>query len=775
MCLLLVWGTGMAQQSEWSRVRIYCKSSQFSALLSLGIPAEGSVKKDAWVETDLSAGDIQRVRSAGFVTEILIEDVSFYYRDRNENPGKYQEEHPKSMDCDPGAEVVTPSHFVNGSMGGFYTYNELLAQLDSMRQNFPGIVSLRQQVGTQQSIEGRPLYYVKISDNPDLDETEPEVLYSALTHAREPMGMQALIFYMWYLLENYGTNAEITSLINNLEMYFVPCVNPDGYVYNAQTNPSGGGQWRKNRRNNGGSYGVDLNRNYGYMWGYDNTGSSPVAADETYRGSSAFSEPETQIMKWFCEDRDFASAIDYHCFGNYLIIPWCYETSPLTPDSVLYEATSGLMSASNGYLAGTVYQTLGYVANGGSVDWFYGEQSTKNKIMAWSPEAGDATDGFWPAANRIEDISKVNIEQNLYVARFAGRYAAVKDLHAKLLEQQAGYLPFSFQRLGMQNASFTVSLIPVSSNILSTGSPKVFTSPAMLQILSDSITYALQPWIQQGDEVIFIMRTDNGLYVTDDTLRKVYGTPTVVFSDACSNTTNWTAGGWGTSSSQYYSPPSSITDSPSGNYGNFQNKSITLSSTIDLSQKIYAQLNFMAKWDLENNYDYVQLKISTDGGTSWTALCGKYMNPGTADQILNAPLYDATQNTWVAEEIDLSDYTGSVIKLRFTLISDNYTTGDGFYFDDLEVLAIDQPVASFGEQYAESGFRVFPNPATDRIILEGKLPTPFRYRILDLRGRVITDGLSWRNEIDLNYNGSGIFMLEVESPEGPLRSLMIKN
>src|SRR5690606_2209606 len=115
-----------------------------------------------------------------------------------------------------------------------------------------------------------------ISDQPDVDQDEPEVLYDALHHAREPASLSQLIFYMWYLLENYGTNDEVTYLVDSTEMYFVPCVNPDGYVYNWNNHPTGGGMWRKNRRVNGnGTFGVDLNRNYGHEWGYNNTGSSP--------------------------------------------------------------------------------------------------------------------------------------------------------------------------------------------------------------------------------------------------------------------------------------------------------------------------------------------------------------------------------------------------------------------------------------------------------------------------------------------------------------------
>ena len=83
----------------------------------------------------------------------------------------------------------------------------------------------------------------KISDNPNQDENEPEILYDAVHHAREPNSLSQLIFYMYYLLENYGLNDEVTYLVNETEMYFVPCINPDGYIYNQINDPNGGGMW----------------------------------------------------------------------------------------------------------------------------------------------------------------------------------------------------------------------------------------------------------------------------------------------------------------------------------------------------------------------------------------------------------------------------------------------------------------------------------------------------------------------------------------------------
>src|SRR5690606_15325000 len=113
--------------------------------------------------------------------------------------------------------------------------------------------------------------------------------------------------------------------------------------------PGGGGMWRKNRRNNGSSFGVDLNRNYGYLWGYDNWGSSGNPSSETYRGPSAFSEPETQALRDFLEGgRRVRAAFNYHTYGDLLLFPWGYEAA-YTPDHDRFVAASQQMTAVNGY------------------------------------------------------------------------------------------------------------------------------------------------------------------------------------------------------------------------------------------------------------------------------------------------------------------------------------------------------------------------------------------------------------------------------------------
>jgi hypothetical protein len=246
--------------------------------------------------------------------------------------------------------------------------------------------------------------------------------------------MEAVLYFMNYLLSNYGTNPDVTYLVDNREMYFLPCINPDGYEYNRQTNPGGGGMWRKNRLPNGdGSYGVDCNRNFGLAWGLDNSGSSPFPSDETYRGTAAFSEPETQHVRDFVNSRHFVTQIDYHTYQNIVLYPWgtsYYDGDGLCEDNATFEMIADSMaywihSVNNvWYSTGTAWQLL-YNVNGGSFDWEYGDQSLHSKIFAVTTEVGGATDGFWPAQNRILPLSLENLPANLFVARIAGVLAPV--------------------------------------------------------------------------------------------------------------------------------------------------------------------------------------------------------------------------------------------------------------------------------------------------------------------------------------------------------------
>lgn len=368
-CFLLLSLTTITAQISRAKIELSPEQNLF-LLARLGIDvSHGEYAAGRHFTSEFSAQELAKIQAAGFSSTILVKDVQAWLVEENSKPIS-TETAKRNTSCltTAGSSYQTPQNFTLGSMAGYYTYAELLDILDDMAAQYPDIISVKQSIGSITTHEGRPIYWVKISDHHGVDEAEPEVFYNAVHHAREPAGLMQLVHYMWYLLENYATDPEVKYLVDNTEMYFIPCINPDGYVYNQTTNPNGGGFWRKNRREHGGGdFGVDLNRNYGFQWGFDDTGSSPNPTSNTYRGASAFSEPETQAVRDFCNQHNFLITLNYHTYGNLLIYPWGYSDSP-TPDAVTFNNAASVMINENGYTAGTGTETVGYIVNGDSDD-----------------------------------------------------------------------------------------------------------------------------------------------------------------------------------------------------------------------------------------------------------------------------------------------------------------------------------------------------------------------------------------------------------------------
>lgn len=752
---------GLFSQNElYYRVKINGTNKDIKTLASIGVTVDHGEHGPNSLITEISESELTLLKNSHVPYELLISDMASYYENRNKNAQKTQA--PTAGACNT-PNIITPSHFHLGSMGGFFTLNEMINIIDSMRLLYPNLISIKQAISTTNSIEGRPIYYVKISDNPDTDEPEPEVMYDALHHAREAASLSQLIYYMWYLLENYNSNPQIQAIVNNTEMYFVPCVNPDGYVYNQTTNPNGGGMWRKNRKvNGGGTFGVDLNRNYGYQWGYDNVGSSPTSSSDTYRGTAAFSEPETQAMRDFCTTRNFKFALNNHTYSNLLIYPWGYLPSFYTPDSAIFVNWAKLLTKDDQFLYGTGDQTVNYVTNGDSDDWMYGEQTTKPKMLIMTPEAGSSTDGFWPAQSRIIAICKTTFSQNLNAAWLVTKFALTKDLNDKFIFQPNGYIKYNIQRLGMENGSFTVSINPVGTGISSVGASKVYPL-TILQSATDSISYTLANGLTTGVDVKYAIEVNNGFYTNKDTITRKYGIPVTVFSDNCNALTQWTATGWGISSSQFVSANGSITDSPTGLYGSNQTKNATVTSTLNLTNAVYAHLQYYTKYELEKAYDYTQVQISTNGGTSWTALCGKYTSLGTNGSVLNQPLYDGKRDEFALEDIDLTAYAGQTVKLRFYFKTDAGTNLDGFYFDDVLLRKLVNTNTGINDDNNSIGIvEVYPNPSSTIITVQST--SAFEsYNVLNQMGQIVKQDKLVNNTLSIGDLSNGIYYLHLTS------------
>ncbi len=753
-----------AQSDEhlYSRVKVLLSEDfTLQELSRLGLETDhGQYAPMRFFINDFNQREIQAIQQAGFSFEILIPDVKAHYL--NPNRSEIAARGPENCGTTgfPGAHYQTPENFTLGSMAGFYTYQEMLDNLDAMRALYPDLISVKTPIPSINTIEDRPIYWLRISDQPDVDEnTEPEVLYTAVHHAREPNSMSQLIFYMWYLLENYATDPEIQFLVDNTEMYFIPCINPDGYIFNEINDPSGGGLWRKNRRLNvDGSYGVDLNRNYGHEWGHDNIGSSDNPGFATYRGSAPFSEPETKAVSGFCEAHQFVIALNYHTYGNLLIYPWGYSDTP-TSEALVFADMAEAMIRENSFVAGTGSQTVGYVTNGGSDDWMYGAQG----IYSLTPEVGRGGNegGFWPLVEDIEPNCKGTMLMNLTAANLVHNYGVLQEKNQGVLTSTTGEFVYQLKRIGLKEGSLKVTLAPISDNIIAVGAPQSYNLAPNEQV-EDMISYSLDAGIQDGEEVVFLLSVNNNAFIQSDTVRKIYSTQDPTLYDPVLATADYwqtDPGSWAKTDQEYYTPSLSYTDSPFGNYQSDAYNPIILSDNILVNDFERVSLDFWAKWDIEPDYDYVQALISINNG-AYLPLCGKYTVMGTAFQDQGNPLYDGTMTDWVNEEIDLTELLqpGDAFKIGFVLVSDGALEKDGFYFDDLSIRVFEQ-LPNAAEDFTE-----------EPEILSHPQPNPVQaFTTININ----TTGLNYERGELLVYNALGQIIYRTSIDSGTHQSLYI--
>lgn len=438
------------------------------------------------VEVITMPGDYARLQQAGFRCRIVIPDLVA--------------DHAARLAA---ANVATPDTLTppigQGSMGGHYTLTEMEAILDGFATQYPQLCTQKVSIGT--SIQGRSIWMVKISDNVAVDENEPEVLYDAVHHAREPLSMGATLLFMDELLSGYGTDPEATFLINERELYFVPCLNPDGYEYNRQTNPNGGGLWRKNRRANaGGSFGVDLNRNYATAWNAPNGGSSTSPTSETYRGTAAFSEPETLAIENFAASRQFVKVFTTHTYTDVLLRPFGWVAGG-PANAATYDAIGRTLVQDAGVAHGPI-STLLYIASGSSVDHHHTVRGT----LAWTAELGRSNEGgFWPVGPKIEEIARRYQSMFRGIALTAGAAFAFVDVTVTeaaggnnngIVEPGEGAnVTVLVQNLGIAAAPLTLTLTAIDSGVtVGTGSLALGAAAALSSATNAMpLTFTLAP------------------------------------------------------------------------------------------------------------------------------------------------------------------------------------------------------------------------------------------------------------------------------------------
>ncbi|PKN78025.1 MAG: hypothetical protein CVU48_09600, partial [Candidatus Cloacimonetes bacterium HGW-Cloacimonetes-1] len=307
---------------------------------------------------------------------------------------------------------------------GYNTYEDVLASMSTLITQYPDLLymeNIGSTWGSEYAGQGQLAYSsfahniwaIKLSDNAVEEEDEPSMYIFGAFHAREPIGTLVSLNLLDHLLAGYGTDPEITDLINTTQIWFIPISNPNGQkIVLDQTDV----WWRKNIRDNNENHafdhqnygygidGVDLNRNWSFGWGY--MSASDDITEATYHGTPD-SEIETQAIINFLNTHHFIAGISYHSYSELVLYPYGYVGNIVAPDFVELSALAGLMAdtipATNGgtYTASPSWGL--YPASGSFDDWSYGNKG----IFGYTIEL--ATEFIPPAAN-IPAILNGNIE-----------------------------------------------------------------------------------------------------------------------------------------------------------------------------------------------------------------------------------------------------------------------------------------------------------------------------------------------------------------------------
>ena len=276
----------------------------------------------------------------------------------------------------------------------YHDYAETSAELLAVANANPTRVQ-RFSLGT--SYQGRTIWGVKVSDNVATDENEPEVLFTANQHAREHLTVEMAL----YILNRLVNDAEFAQFVDNREIWIVPMVNPDGVEYDIATGSYR--MWRKNRQPSP----TDLNRNWSFQWGCCG-GSSGSVSSETYRGPSAFSAPETQVVRNLVNSRvvggvqQIKAHIDWHTYSELILWPYGYTTANTTStlnanDRNAHAQLGQNMAATNGYTPEQASDL--YIADGTINDWMWGTYKIFSYTFEMFPTGSNP--GFYPPDEQI--------------------------------------------------------------------------------------------------------------------------------------------------------------------------------------------------------------------------------------------------------------------------------------------------------------------------------------------------------------------------------------
>ncbi|MCP3942012.1 MAG: PKD domain-containing protein [Desulfobacteraceae bacterium] len=397
-----------------SYVKAYYPSKAIARMVIKSFePAPPEVNYDeGYLVIDVTKADITYLESLGFTMEAYT-DYSIFNQ---------QSAIPSSM-------LMTESALMTATSGipGYTCYEtveETIAQAQSIVGSYPALAQLIDAGNSWQKENnnaGYDLWVLKLTSN-IVSADKPRLFITSSIHAREYTTAPLSLAFANYLVNNYNTDADARWILDHNEIHLMLYANPDG-----RKKAEAGSLWRKNNDTNYCSYykpGADLNRNFDFLWGGE--GASTSQCDETYRGASAASEPETQAVQNYLKsifndyngNSPYTAApadasglyIDIHSYSELVLWPWG-DTQDTPPNGTQLQTLGRKFAFFNGY---TPQQAIGlYPTTGTTDDYAYGELG----IAAYCFELGTA---FFQSCSDYENtILPDNLPALIYAAKVA--------------------------------------------------------------------------------------------------------------------------------------------------------------------------------------------------------------------------------------------------------------------------------------------------------------------------------------------------------------------
>ena len=299
-------------------------------------------------------------------------------------------------------ELIADPNYSNDPMRSYHNYNELTDFLININSEFPAITNL---FSIGQSVQGRELWVLEISDNPGVNEIEPEFKYIANMHGDETVGRELCLYLISWFVNGYGTDERATNLINDTSIFIMPSMNPDGFENGSRYNANN----------------VDLNRDFPDQFNDPNN-------------SLAGRQPETQaVMQWTWE-RNFVLSANMHTGALVVNYPFdgpntgVYSAAP--DDDVFVQISSCYADShpnmeSGGFQNGITNGSQWYAVFGGMQDWNYVWESDFDITL-------EQNEVKWPNSNLLDDLWEDHREPMIaYIEQIhQGLRGVVKDINS---------------------------------------------------------------------------------------------------------------------------------------------------------------------------------------------------------------------------------------------------------------------------------------------------------------------------------------------------------